>query len=72
VTLAGDESDWVVHHSGAIDTVMWLTSWIRSGLIHVTLDDLLSLEEQHSGLMKDVDTLMWQIELIKEQSKGKK
>jgi len=51
---------------------MWLTAWIRSGLVNVTLQDLLSLEEMHSGLMKDIDTLIWVVELVKEQNKGKK
>jgi hypothetical protein len=52
--------------------VFWLTSWIRSGLITITIPDLLDLEENHPGLMRDIDTCVWQIELIKEQMKDER
>lgn len=52
-----------------LDTVLWLTAWIRSGLIHLTLRDLLVLEEAYPQLMQDIDRAMWQVDLVKAQVK---
>jgi hypothetical protein len=49
--------------------VFWLTSWIRSGFIQITVRDLLKLESDFPDLMRDVDTCIWQVELIKSQVK---
>ena len=43
---------------------------MRSGLIHVTLPDLLEMEDRYPGVLTDVDTCVWQIELIKAQVKA--
>jgi hypothetical protein len=43
---------------------------VRSGLVHVTISDLLTLESQFPGLLGDIDTCVWQIELIREQMKA--
>lgn len=67
--MTADENTWTLKHSGALDTVLWLTSWIRSGLIHITLNDLLTLDEAYPDLMRDIDLSIWQIELIKAQIK---
>ncbi len=64
-----DDNDWIIHHESALSTVFWLTSWIRSGLIHITLSDLLALEESYEGILGDIDKIIWQIELIKAQTK---
>lgn len=62
----------MIRHAAALNTVFWLTGWIRSGLIRVTIPDLLALEEQYPGLLRDVDTCSWQMELIKAQMKDDK
>lgn len=54
-------------HIAALDTVLWLASWIRSGLVHVTLVDLLRLEQEYPMLMQDIDRAVWQVELVKDQ-----
>ena len=38
-------------------------------MIHVTIPDLLELESKYPGLMHDMDTCVWQVELIKAQVK---
>lgn len=53
-----------------LDTVKWLTAWIRSGLIQITLVDLLALEEAYPQLVSDIDRMIWQAELIKAQVKA--
>lgn len=53
-----------------LDTVFWLAAWIRSGLIHITLADLLALEETYPHLVRDIDCVIWQVELIKAQEKA--
>lgn len=50
--------------------MFWLTTWIRSGLIQITLADLLALEETYPSLVSDIDRVIWQVELIKQQVKA--
>lgn len=50
--------------------MLWLSGWIKAQAVHITLSDLLDLEERYPGLAKDIDTCIWQVELIKEQMKA--
>jgi hypothetical protein len=52
--------------------VLWLTTWIRSGYIHLTIIDLLDIEEKYPRLMGDIDRIIWQAELTKAQVKDGK
>ena len=62
-------NDWDIEHRHALPSLKWLTSWIRSGLLHITLNDLMEFDHAYPGVLPDVDTLVWQIELVKQQVK---
>lgn len=49
---------------------MSISEWTRSELIHITLTDLITLEHEYPGLLRDIDTLNWQVLLVKDQMKG--
>lgn len=57
-----------MHHPHVLESVKWLTSWVRSGLLHITLTDLIEFDHTYPGVLTDVDTIVWQIELIKAQA----
>jgi hypothetical protein len=45
---------------------------MRSGLLHITLTDLIEFDHAYPGILDDVDTIVWQVELIKAQNESKK
>ena len=50
---------------------MNIASWVNSGTVQITLRDLIELEHEYPGLLKDVDTCIWQVMLIKQQIESK-
>ena len=72
IKLPDDQNDWNVEHPSIPGTIEWLTSWVRSGLLHITLHDLIEFDHDYPGILRDVDTVVWQIEIIKKQLEGKK
>lgn len=68
-TLRADENNWTIRNSPALPALMSISEWSRSGLIHITLTDLINLEHEYPGALKDIDTLNWQVMLVKDQMK---
>jgi hypothetical protein len=59
-------------HPHALESTEWLVSWLKSDILHITLTDLLDFDHTYPGVLKDVDTIIWQLELTKAQSKSEK
>jgi hypothetical protein len=53
-------------------STQWLVSWVKSGALHITLADLLEFDHLYPGVLKDVDTYIWQLELTKAQVESEK
>jgi hypothetical protein len=43
---------------------------VQSGLLKLTILDLLALEDMFPELSRDIDTCVWQVELVKAQMKA--
>jgi hypothetical protein len=71
-TLKADDSDWDIRNSPALSALMSIASWVRTGVVHINLKDLIELEHDVPGIAKDLDTLSWQILLIKQQMQDEK
>lgn len=71
-SLKSDDNDWCIHNSPALTALMSIASWVQSSVVHIGLRDLIELEHEYPGMFKDVDTLTWQVLLIKEQMKSLK
>lgn len=71
-SLQPDENDWCIRHSPALTALMGIASWVRSGAVHITLSDLITLEHEFPGMFQDVDKLIWQVLLIKRQNESER
>jgi hypothetical protein len=47
--------------------VLSLAGWVNSGIVTITLRDLLDIEHHYPNLMRDIDTAIWQVMLIQRQ-----
>lgn len=56
-----------MQNAGALSAVLSLAEWVHSGMIHMTLLDLLETQQHFPGLVSDIDRCIWQVMLIKQQ-----
>jgi hypothetical protein len=59
-----------LRNSAALNAVLDIAGWMHSGIVTITLKDLIELEHTYPGLLKDVDLCLWQVHLIKSQLEG--